>query len=248
MANLNISIAAEPIFHIGHVAITNSIFSSWLITIALIALSLWASKNIVYTKKPQGLQNVLELLIESLSDLTDGITGSIKKSKAIFPFVLSFFLFIILNNWFGLLPGVGTIGFHEEHEGHAVFVPFFRAGTSDINTTLALALVSCVFTWINGFRFLGLKGYLSKFKNPLEIISEFSRLISFTFRLFGNVFAGEVLITVMTSLVPVIIPCAFYGLEIFFGAIQAFVFSILTLAFMNLAMEAHGGDAHEAHA
>jgi F-type H+-transporting ATPase subunit a len=188
------------------------------------------------------------MLIEALYGLTMGITGSAKKSKAIFPFVLSFFMFIILNNWFGLLPGVGTIGFNEEHNGHEVFIPLLRAGTSDMNTTLALAVVSCFFTWVNGFRFLGLTGYLSKFKNPLEIISEISRLISFTFRLFGNVFAGEVLIAVMTSLVPIIIPSAFYGLEIFFGAIQAFVFSILTLAFMNLAMEAHGGEGHEAHA
>ncbi len=248
MANLNISIVAEPIFHIGHIAITNSIFSSWIIALILICLSLWASKNVTYTKKPRGLQNVLEMLVEALLGLTSGITGSAKKTKVIFPFVLSFFLFIILNNWFGLLPGVGTIGFKEELEGHTAFIPFFRAGTSDINTTLALAIVSCTFTWINGFKFLGIKGYLSKFKNPLEIISEFSRLISFTFRLFGNIFAGEVLITVMTSLVPVIIPCAFYSLEIFFGAIQAFVFAILTLAFMNLAMEAHGGEGHEAHA
>lgn len=247
MANLNISVAAEPIFHIGHVAITNSIFTSWIITILLIALSLWTTKNVKFTKRPRGLQNVIEMIVEALYSLTSGITESAKKTKIIFPFVLSFFLFIILNNYFGLLPGVGTIGFHEEHNGHSVFVPVFRAGTSDINTTLALALFSCVATWFYGIKTLGLH-YFARFKNPLELVSEFSRLISFTFRLFGNIFAGEVLIVVMTSLVPVLIPSAFYGLEIFFGAIQAFVFSILTLAFMNLAMEAHGGDSHEAHA
>lgn len=243
MANLNISVAAEPLFHIGPATITNSIFSSWIVSILLIILSLWAYKNITYSKKPTGLQNFLELLIEALYNLTAGITESVQKTKIIFPFVLSFFMFIILNNYFGLLPGVGTIGFHGEHNGHEVFIPIFRAGTSDINTTFALALFSCVATWFYGIKMLGLH-YFARFKNPLELISEFSRLISFTFRLFGNIFAGEVLIIVMTSLVPLIIPSAFYGLEIFFGAIQAFVFSILTLAFMNLAMESHGGPAH----
>lgn len=245
MSSINISIAAEPLFHLGSVAITNSIFTSWIITLILLAVSIWASKNVHHTKKPKAMQNVLEMIIEALYNLTIGITESTKKTKAIFPFVLSFFLFILLNNWFGLIPGVGTIGFYEELHGKEVFVPYFRAGTSDLNTTAALAIVSCFMTWVYGFKFLGVKGYLAKFKNPLELISEISRLISFTFRLFGNIFAGEVLLVVMSSLVPIIVPSVFYGLELFVGAIQAFVFSILTLAFMNLATEGHGGEAHE---
>lgn len=243
MANLNISISAEPIFHLGPVAITNSIFSSWIISLILISVAVWASKNIKHTKKPTGFQNFLELLVESLHNLTSGITESKVKTGIIFPFVLTFFTFIILNNWFGLIPGVGTIGFKEVEEDVVKFIPIFRAGTSDLNTTLALAIVSCFATWGYGVKMLGFH-YFSRFKNPLELISEFSRLISFTFRLFGNIFAGEVLLVVMTSLVPVVIPSVFYGLEIFVGAIQAFVFSILTLIFMNLAMESHGGEAH----
>jgi len=246
MANLNISISAEPLFHAGPVTITNSIASSWIISLLLIGLALYVSKNIKNTNRPKGLQNVTEMIVEALYNLTKGITESPVRTNLIFPFVFSFFLWIILNNWFGLLPGVGTIGFREIHDGHSVFIPYFRAGTSDLNTTLALALISCVSTWILGIKMLGVH-YFARFKNPLELISEFSRLISFTFRLFGNIFAGEVLLVVMTSLVPIVIPSVFIGMEIFVGTIQAFVFSILTLIFMNLAMESHG-DSHTAHA
>lgn len=270
MSNIHISISAETVFHIGDIPITNSIITSWIVSALIIAVAFWAKDNIKYTKKPKGLQNFLELIVESLHNLTQGITESSVKTKAIFPFFFSFFIFIILNNWIGLLPGVGTIGFNEPvTESHAAatvqsplvstayaasepasegkpatkFVPFLRAGTADLNTTLALALVSCVSTWVLGIKFLGVH-YFDRFKNPLELISEFSRLISFTFRLFGNIFAGEVLLVVMLSLVPIIVPSVFYGLELFVGLIQAFVFSILTLVFMNLATEAHGDHAH----
>ncbi len=248
MANLNISISAEPVFHLGSISITNSLVSSWVVSAILIAISIWAYKNVRFTKKPTGFQNVLEMIVDGLYNFAHGILESTPKIKAIFPFFFSFFVFIILNNWFGLIPGVGTIGFREEVAEHTVFVPLLRAGTSDLNTTLALALVSCFFTWVYGFKFLGVKGYLSKFKNPLEIVSEISRLISFTFRLFGNVFAGEVLLVVISSLVPIVVPSVFYGLEIFVGAIQALVFAMLTLCFMNLATESEGEEAHQVHA
>lgn len=247
MSAIHISISAEPVFHLGSIPITNSILTSWVVAAILIGVSLWAKNNVKRTKKPTGLQNFLEMIVEALENLTQGITNSTAKTRAIFPFVLSFFLFILLNNWFGLIPGVGSIGFREGHGEESTFVPYFRAGTADINTTLALALVSCVSTWALGIKFLG-AGYFSRFKNPLELISEFSRLISFTFRLFGNVFAGEVLLVVMVAIVPVIVPSIFYGLEIFVGAIQAFVFAMLTLVFMNLATEGHGGGNHESHA
>ena len=158
------------------------------------------------------------------------------------------FIFIIFLNWFGLLPGVGTIGFYEIEEGHEVaekvFVPLFRAGSADLNTTLALALISVVSIQISGIKTLG-KEYIGRFfnfKNPiyffvgiLELISEFSKIISFAFRLFGNIFAGEVLLTVIAFLIPVIAPLPFLGLELFVGFIQALVFSMLTSVFLSLA-------------
>lgn len=268
MSSIHISVSAEPIFHIGSIAITNSILTSWLVSILLIAIAIWAKNNVKRTKKPTGLQNFLEMIIESLVNLTDSITESPKKTKVIFPFVLSFFLFILVNNWAGLIPGVGTIGFREGNSAeihslatpayaseeaektqseNAKFIPYFRAGTADLNTTLALSIISCFSTWILGIKFLG-TSYFARFKNPLELISEFSRLISFTFRLFGNIFAGEVLLVVMLAIAPLVIPSVFYGLEIFVGAIQAFVFAMLTLVFMNLATESHGEGDHKAHA
>ena len=139
-------------------------------------------------------------------------------------------------------------------------VPLLRAASSDLNTTLAIALVSVTFTQIVGLRHLGGE-YLGRFFNVrggpigfyvgiLELIAEFAKIISFTFRLFGNVFAGEVLIAVMTFLVPWIVVLPFYGLELFVGFIQAFVFAVLTLAFMSLATESHaehGEPAGAAH-
>jgi len=111
MANLSISLSAEPIFKLGSFVVTNSMLTSVLVSIILIILSLWAVSHVKYTKRPRGMQNFLEFLIETLENLTNGITESPAKSKVIFPFVLCFFLYIILNNWLGLLPGVGTIGY-----------------------------------------------------------------------------------------------------------------------------------------
>jgi F-type H+-transporting ATPase subunit a len=163
--------------------------------------------------------------------------------------VLTFFIYILFCNWIGLLPGFGSIGFNEVQNGTKVFVPLLRGATADLNTTLALALIA--FFSIQYYGFAGQKlGYLKKFFNfsspvmffsgILELISELAKIISFSFRLFGNVFAGEVLLSVMTFLIPVIIPLPFVGLEIFVGLIQALVFSLLTLVFINIAMSAHG--------
>ena len=178
------------------------------------------------------------------------MTGDVKNSQ-IFPLVATIFLFVIISNWMGLLPGFGSIGIWETHEGHEVFVPLLRSTFADINMTFALALISVTATQVFGFAMLGFKGYGGKFFiNPfsdpigcfvgiLELFSEFSKMISFSFRLFGNVFAGEVLLLVISFLVPYIAPLPFYGLEIFVGFIQALVFSFLTLVFLNLATTSH---------
>lgn len=123
MANLSISLSAEPIFHLGSFIVTNSMLTSLISTVILVSLSLWARNHIKYSKKPRGLQNFLEMLIEILENLTTSITESSAKTKVIFPFVLCFFLFIVLNNWLGLLPGVGTIGYRHtpvaEHQSES---------------------------------------------------------------------------------------------------------------------------------
>ncbi len=285
MSSLHISISAENVFNLGPIPISNSMLTSFIVTALIIWLSVWAKNNVKFTKKPTGLQNFLEMLVETLYDIASGITESPARTKTIFPLFISFFLFVLLNNWFGLLPGVGSIGLKKPvTEGeHAVlnrnppyiktvsanesestsaeshekptykFVPLFRAGTADLNTTIALALISVISTQVIGAKFLGL-AYFKKFVNfegpidwfvgVLETISEFSKIISFAFRLFGNIFAGEVLLTVIAYLIPIFLPMPFIGMEIFFGAIQAFIFSVLTLVFMNMATHGHGSEAH----
>lgn len=297
-AGLHISISAEPVFDIAGFTVTNSNISSVLVSIALILFALTVRSKLQTTGKPTGIQNFAELLIETIYNFIQSITGDHKRTRVFFPLVASFMLFILLNNWSGLLPGVGTIGVihhddsHKEEkmddhaglqflqaqaaetesdseaeaaaypaeEAHAdeysekadhygpTIVPIFRPGTADINGTLALALISVIATQIIGVQFQGLS-YFKKFinfSNPinffvglLETISEFAKIISFAFRLFGNIFAGEVLLVVISFLTFVVIPMPVYGLEIFVGFIQALVFSMLTLVFFNMATHAH---------
>lgn len=275
--NLHISISAETIATIGGLEISNSMLTSMVVSGIIIAFALIARSQIKQTDKPQGIQNLAEWLVETFHSFIYGITGDFKKTRIFLPLVTSFFLFIALNNWFGLLPGVGTISvIHEEpveaaqivgeahaqeepirlgeevievsEETHQVKIPLFRAGTADLNTTIALALLSVFATQVFGIQFQSL-GYFKKFINfsspimffvgILEIISEMAKIISFAFRLFGNIFAGEVLLVVIAFLVPILVPMPFYGLEIFVGFIQALVFAMLSLVFFNMATEGH---------
>ncbi|MEK7119573.1 MAG: F0F1 ATP synthase subunit A, partial [Patescibacteria group bacterium] len=166
-----------------------------------------------------------------------------------FPLLASLFLFIITANWMGLLPGVGTIGFFHGEE----FTPLLRGATADLNTTLGLALVAVLAIQYFGFvtvgghystRFLNFKNPIEFFLGILEMVSEVSKVISFAFRLFGNIFAGEVLLTVMAFLMPFIVPLPFLMLELFVGFIQALVFSMLTAVFLNVAVSHKGGELH----
>ncbi len=243
-ASPHVSLSAETIGNIGSFQITNSIFTSLIVSTILIVFALYARTKIKSTDKPSGLQNVVEMVFEALFNLINGVADNRKKAAVLFPYIASFFFFIILNNWLGLVPGVGTIG--VEYHGH--HVPLFRPGTADLNTTLALAIFSVVTTQVIGFRYLSF-GYFKKyfnFSSPimffvgiLEIISEFAKIVSFAFRLFGNIFAGEVLLVVIAFLVPIIVPMPFYGLEIFVGMIQALVFAMLSLVFFNMATVSH---------
>jgi len=240
----HVSLSAETIASVGSFHITNSIFTSLLVSAILIGFALFARTKIKSTDKPSGLQNVVEMIIEALFNLINGVTDNRKKAAVLFPYIASFFFFIILNNWLGLLPGVGTI--NVEYHGH--HIPLFRAGTADLNTTIALAIFSVVATQFIGVSYLSF-GYFKKFINfsspimffvgILEIISEFAKIVSFAFRLFGNIFAGEVLLVVIAFLAPIIVPMPFYGLEIFVGLIQALVFAMLSLVFFNMATVSH---------
>jgi len=236
---LHISIAAEPLFNIGPLAVTNALFTSWIVVFGISLLAIYVGKNL--KKIPSYLQLLVEIPVGGVYDLAKSINGV--KAAIFFPFVFTAFIYIILSNWIGLVPGVGTI-FVKIGEHGAEQAPLLRAPTADINTTLALALLSVGLVQFYGLKTLKME-YVKKFfnfKNPiltfvglLELIGELAKIISFAFRLFGNIFAGEVLLIVTSFLVPFVVPTPFYGLELFVGFIQALVFSMLTLVFLNLA-------------
>ncbi len=284
---LHVSISAEPIFRVFGLEISNSIFTSLIVSFLLITFAIFFKKyKFKETNKPSSLQNFVEMIVDALYNFVYSITENTKKTVLFFPIIATFFLFIILNNYVGLLPGVGSImvkkqtsavsnvfpeqvaashqeaaekaaqiaGIELSEEDHVKMAPLFRAATADLNTTLALAIISVTLTQIFGISHLGLS-YFKKFldfSSPinfivgiLETVLEFAKIISFAFRLFGNIFAGEVLLVVMTYLISVVVPAPFYALELFVGFIQALVFSMLSLIFFNLATKGHHEESHE---
>lgn len=237
---LHISLQAERVFEIGQYPVTNAILTSWLVMGFLLIVTFLANTRL--TVVPGRFQVVMESVVGGLYNLFESVTGSL--TKIYFPLVGTLFIYIISLNWAGLLPGVGSIGFNEVKDGIKEFIPLFRSGSADLNLTIALALISMSSIQFFGLKTLGVHylGRFLNFKNPilffvgiLEIISEGSKIISFAFRLFGNIFAGEVLLTVIAFLIPLFAPLPFLALELFVGFIQALVFSLLTAVFLNVA-------------
>ncbi len=243
----HIEIGAEKIFTFAHFAITNTLLMSWAVVVFLIVLAQIISRRMAMV--PAGLQNAAEAGVEKLLGFMEGVLHSRERAEKYFPVIATIFILILICNWFGIIPGVGSIGFFEVQNGQHVFVPLLRSVASDLNFTLALALTSVIIVNVLGITALGFRSHASKFfsfKSPisffvglLELLGEFSKMISFAFRLFGNIFAGEVLLIIMGFLSPYIIPVPFLGLEIFVGFIQALVFSMLTLVFISIAIEQH---------
>lgn len=250
---MKISLAPEVIFHIGSVPITNSILTAWVTILVLTVIALFVHSHL-NLKKPNKIQIVFEFIISFLYDMTESILGK-KLAKKLFPLLANFFFFILVGSLLGLLPGVGSIGVKGIEEGKEILVPLFRAPTSDVNAALAMALITMVMVQLLGVRYLGILKYFQKFFNLsgksmfervlnfmtsiLEGISELSKIISFTFRLFGNIFAGEVLISVITLLVPYVVPVPFIGFEMFVSFMQAFIFFALSTVFISLAIQSH---------
>lgn len=251
----HITLAAETLWTWWGLPITNALLTTWIVMGLLIVGSVILTRNISLV--PSHVQSIAELVVGGLYDFFRTVTGTF--IDKFFPLLASLFIFIIAANWVGLLPGVGTIGFfrigEDAHAAVATFVPLLRGATADLNTTVALAIVTVLAIQYFGFRTVG-ANYSTRFinfKNPiyfflgiLEIISELSKVISFAFRLFGNIFAGEVLLTVMAFLMPFIVPLPFLMLELFVGFIQALVFSMLTAVFLNVAIM--HGEGHGEHA
>lgn len=201
---------------------------------------------------PGRLQGLLEFLIEALFGFVKGVAGE-KYARKWFPLLATIFIFVAFNAWMALLPIYPTVGFTKEGSDH-ITTHLFRSAGTDINMPLALAVIAFIFIEIWGFRVHGL-GYLKEFiriGNPIqmfigliELISHFIRLVSFTFRLFGNMLAGEIVLFMMTFLTIIITPVIFYGLEILVGGVQALVFMGLTLVFAVMAVATHGDHSQE---
>ena len=269
-----ISIAPETLFNIGGFPVTNTFLCTWLVILVLFGFCYLGIRR--QDMIPSGLQNAFEFMTEGLLSLVEGVSGK-EKGRKFFPYIASFFLFILFANLLDVVPGVDTIGKVDGASHTAPFlgifyflfgsdsnklITWFRPPTTDLNLTLAMAVVSVVATQVFGFMMLGAGAQLSKYfnfkalkKGPmglvdlfvglLEIVSELGRLISFSFRLFGNVFAGSVLLAVFAFLVPFAANIIFIPFEIFVGAIQAFVFAFLTLVFMESGTTSHGhSDEH----
>ncbi len=244
---MEISIAAEKLFSLGSLPVTNALLIGVLVSALIIFVVTRVTKS--RTLVPRGLQNVVEIVFEALLDLVESVTQDKKQARQFFPLIATIFLFVLLSNWAGLLPGLGTVGVYGEHNGHHTIIPFLRSTSADLNFTLALSLIAVFTVQFAGIAALGIvkygkKFFISPFHKPygigtavgiLELVSEIGKIISFTFRLFGNVFAGEVLLTVMLHLVPYFLPLPFMFLEVFVGFIQAVVFAMLTLVFLKMA-------------
>ena len=247
-----VSFSPEQLFTIGRFPVTNTVVHTLLIDAAIIGTTFYLSKRLSLI--PKGFQNAVEALLETFYSLTESVAQT--RAARIFPYFMTFFIFILLANWTGLLPGVGTIGFYHIEEHEKVLVPFLRSPGSDINTTLALALISAVATHMLSIKVVGIKDYVSRFfsLNPinlfigiLELISEITKVVSLSFRLFGNIFAGEVVLAKVSTIFAFLIPVPFLLLEVIVGFVQALVFGMLTMAFMSIMTTAHHEENH-AHA
>ncbi|MFZ2205237.1 MAG: F0F1 ATP synthase subunit A [Minisyncoccia bacterium] len=260
-----VTIFAEPIFSVGNFTVTNSVITSWLTLIVITVLALAIRLKI--KKIPGKLQNFFEIIMDGALSLCDQVTGDRKISKKVFPFSLTLFFFILISNWLGLVPFLGSLGFTSFEGGNAAFVPLFRSATADINTTLALSIVVVIASNIFGIFMVGLWKTFNKYvnlislgsvftkvkKDPtvlivapinffvgvLELVGEMAKIASLSFRLFGNVFAGEVLLASMGAIMSYLVPAPFLFLEVFVGLIQAVVFSLLATVYFAMAAQDH---------
>lgn len=251
------TLASETIGHIGSLELRNTMLMAWLALLFFFAVA-FCLRRTGYRTIPGRFQALVELIIEGLFDFFDSIVQDRGKTRKFFPLVATIFLFLVITNWMGILPGVGSITIEGMHEGHFIPIPLFRSMNADVNMTLAVAIISVVMTQVFGIAALGILPYAGKYfvapwRDPimsfvgiLELVAELAKIISFTFRLFGNIFAGEVLLVVISFLLPYIAPLPFLGLEIFVGFIQGLVFALLTIVFLKMATVAHGHE--EAHA
>lgn len=238
-----ISLKAQELFSIYGFPVTNGLFLTLVVSLILIVFSVIINKKIKLI--PGYVQSAVEMGVEGLLNLMDQTLGGMHKAEKYFPLIATIFIFILCSNLLGIFPGVGSLWI----EHGAKEVPLFRSPAADLNFTLAFAVIAVLMTNILGMAAVGSFKHIGKylnFSNPinffigiLELVSEFAKIISLSFRLFGNVFAGEVLLTIISFLAPYFIPLPFLFLEIFVGTIQAFIFAMITLVSIALQTAEH---------
>jgi len=269
--------SASTVFHIGPFPVTNSMLVTWIVALGIIVFARYATRTM--KDVPDGAQNVWEFLVEGLHDFLEEIVGTSLIQKT-FWFFATIFIFICVTNWFGLVPGVGTIGWGVQTEhGFEVTRPWLRGGNADLNMTFAMACIFMLLWLIWALQANGVWGFLLHIFGPqgdnhgfmkyamivvffavgvIEVVSIAFRPISLSFRLFGNMFAGENLMEAMSHLIrhpawaralcSVIIPIPFYFMELLVGFVQAIVFMLLTAGFTAVICmhddEAHAKERH----
>jgi F-type H+-transporting ATPase subunit a len=288
------NVSEVPLF--GDFFLTNTMVATVIADVILILIAIAVSRAVRSGELiPKGIPGAIEAILEVINNLTESTAG--KWAKSIFPYFATITLLVLIVNWMELIPGVYSIGRlehaehghpveevipgsniwtilserdageHAEHNGGYNLVPYVRVASTDLNFTVALALISVLMTQVMGVRALGatyftkflnvggifkrpIFGFIDFFVGLLELLSELSKLLSFSFRLFGNIFAGTVLLFVIGTLIPVFVQSLFLGLEFFVGLIQAVVFGMLTMVFMAQATQGHGEhhEEEEAHA
>ena len=259
---------AVPLVRIGKFGITNSMLVTWIVAAGVIILAQTAMRN--PKPIPGRRQNFWEWLVEGLYNFLEGIVGW-KLVQKTFWFFATLFIFILFVNWFGLIPGVGTIGWGHYDPTTGFFHvdrPLLRGGNADLNMTTAMAAVFFVLWTIWAIQANGIGGFLLHLFGPkgettgflkvimvvifflvgwLEVVSILFRPVSLSFRLFGNIYAGESTLEVMSRMVPALswlLPIPFYFLEILVGIVQALVFMLLTAVFTLLIVEHESETAH----
>jgi F-type H+-transporting ATPase subunit a len=273
----NIELTPEVIFTIPgiNLQVTNTLFCTWITLIILFLAFFFATRRKYMI--PRGWQNFMEWIVELLRGLVQSVSGK-ENGKKFFPLVASFFFFILISNLLDVFPGVDSLGSIDPSKlpagtqpgiflwgdaSHAV-VSWVRPPTTDLNLTIAMALVAVITAQFFGFFTLGFRGHVGKYLNVrslfkfnfqgaieffvglLEIIQEISRVISLAFRLFGNIFAGSVVLAIFAFLLPAVANIVFIPFELFVAGVQAFVFALLTLIYLQLSVTGHG-DHEEGH-
>jgi len=243
---IHIALAPEVLTEVAGIPITNTLVTSWAVMLVLFLIAFFVGRNVKIV--PGKIQVLFETMFGGIFNYMEETLESRALAVRFFPLIMTLFLFIFASNVLEFTPGIGSIGFFETSEGggHGGFTPLLRSVNTDLNVTLALALISFFVIEFTGVIVLGFLKYAGKFVNfksvlgfligIIELFSEIARLISFSFRLFGNVFAGEVLILVVAFFVPVLLPVPLMLFELFVGFMQAAIFSLLTLFFIKIAV------------